>query len=462
MTTNKPSMNPALRDVWNRPSRFKVLYGGRASSKSWDAAANAIRMSRAVCVKFLCTRYFQNKIEESVYSLLKVQAERFGVYHEYEFQKSKIIHKVTGSEFLFYGLARNIDEIKSMEGVDVLWLEEAHALTQAMWDVLEPTIRKEGSEVWCVFNPRLDSDFAYRNFVVSPPKNSIVRKINFDENPFLSNTMLETIAEAKLKDPEEFEHIYLGVPRSDNERAVIKRSWLEAAVDAHIKLGIDPSGTRRIGFDVADDGTDKNAMAHAHGQLVTKVEQWKGLENELLKSCMRVYKAAEESGSEIIYDSIGVGASAGAKFDELNDAKRPVNKIAFRKFNAGGRVVDGDKEYMPKVLNKDQFSNIKAQAWWMVADRLRKTHEWVVNGNPCDESEIISISSGIDELEALKTELSTPLRDFDPSGKVKVESKKDLAKRDVRSPNMADAFIMAFAPQETASQPSILLRRRPR
>lgn len=445
--TDKPSMNPVLRGVWNKPSRFKVVYGGRASSKSWDAAANAIRIARATQVRFLATRMFQNRIEESVYNLLKAQAVRFGVAEEFDFQKSKIIHRTTGSEFLFYGLARNIDEIKSLEGVDICWLEEAHAVTAAMWEVIEPTIRKDGSEFWVIFNPRQANDFAYQRFVVNPPANSIVRKINYDENPFLSATMLATIEESRQRDPDEFQHIYLGVPRNDDDLAVIKRTWLESAVDAHIKLGVTPEGVNRIGYDIADDGGDKNASIRTRGVVTVSANQWQGLEDKLLASCTRVYAEAVEHNAEIHYDSIGVGAAAGSKFDELNSAGS--RRIQFHKFNAGGKVINPDREFTPGTLNRDHFSNIKAQAWWGVADRLRKTHDAVVNGGKFDPAEIISISSKCDHLEQLITELSTPHRDFDPSGRVKVESKKDLAKRDVKSPNLADAFIMAYAPRET-------------
>lgn len=453
-------MNPALRHVWSKPSRYKIVYGGRASSKSWDAAANAIRIARATQVRVLCTRMFQNKIEESVYNLLKSQADRFGVAHEFEFQKAKIKHLKTGSEFLFYGLARNIDEIKSLEGVDICWLEEAHAVTRDMWEIIEPTIRKEGSEFWVVFNPRLANDFCYQHFVAEPPPGAIVRKINYPENPFLSETMLATIESYRQRNPDDFEHVYLGVPRNDDDAAVIKRSWLESAVDAHIKLGIEVSGSRRIGFDVADDGGDKNAMAISYGVLCEDVEEWKGLEDELLKSCTRVWHAAVEHGASIDYDSIGVGASSGAKFGELNETRPRHSRIEYHKFNAGGKVVDPDDEYMPGVKNRDHFANIKAQAWWNVADRLRMTHEAVTNGEKVDPDSIISISSDCSHLEQLLTELSTPHRDFDPSGKVKVESKKDLAKRDVKSPNCADAFIMAFAPRERGVQVAAFMRKR--
>lgn len=440
------SMNPVLRSFWATPSRYKILYGGRASSKSWDAAANTVRIARFTKVRILCTRMFQNKLEESVYNLIKSQAERFGVAHEFEFQKSKIIHNVTGSEFLFYGLARNTDEIKSLEGIDILWIEEAHSLTKDMWEILGPTIRKEGSEIYIIFNPRLVTDFVYQRFVADPPNSALVQKINYTENPFLSQTLLDDIEELKRTSPDDYRHIYLGEPLNDDDQAIIKRTWVQSAVNAHIKLGVDIAGSRRIGFDVADDGGDLNAMCVTHGQLLKHVEEWKGLEDELLKSATRVWTRARDDGASIDYDSIGVGASAGAKFKELNQEHKA--RVQYRSFNAGGKVLWPDREYLrgTRILNKDQFANLKAQSWWNVANRLRKTHMWVTEGVECDPAEIISIDPGVDKLEKLITELSTPHKDYDPSGRSKVESKKDLAKRDVASPNIADAFILAYAP----------------
>jgi phage terminase large subunit len=251
--------------------------------------------------------------------------------------------------------------------------------------------------------------------------------------------------------PDDYDHIYGGNPLSDDDAAIIKRTWVQSAVDAHRKLGIEVSGMRRIGFDVADDGGDLNAMCCAHGPLLYHVEEWKGLEDELLKSATRVWDRARADAASIDYDSIGVGASAGAKFKELNTEHKA--RVDYRSFNAGGKVLWPDREYLKgtRILNKDQFANLKAQSWWNVANRLRKTHMWVTEGIECDPDEIISIDPGIDKLEKLITELSTPHKDYDPSGRSKVESKKDLAKRDVASPNIADAFIMAYCPVKVSA-----------
>lgn len=449
---SKPQLNPALRPFWMAPARNRVLYGGRSSSKSWDAAGFATFLADNYKLRFLCVRQFQNKIEESVYALLKVQIERFALDSRFDVQQRKIYNRATGTEFMFYGLWRDIRQIKSIESVDVLWIEEGESLTKEQWEILEPTIRKSGSQVWIIFNPRFATDFAYQRFVVNPPPDSIVRLINYDENPFLSDTMLKVIAAKKAEDIDDFNHIYMGVPLENDDAVVIKRSWIMAALDAHKKLGIKASGRKRTGFDIADDGADKCATISAYGPVVEHADMWKGKEDELLQSCTRVWRHAVDYGSHVNYDSIGVGASAGAKFGELNAKTDDGKRISYAKFNAGGAVWRPDAKYAgTQTANKDHFSNIKAQAWWLVADRFRNTYNAIHNGHKFNDDEIICIDSRIPHLAQLITELATPKRDFDQNGKVKVESKKDLAKKTREggaqpSPNLADAFIMAFAP----------------
>lgn len=447
VNVSEPSMNPALRDFWQTRSRGKVLYGGRMSSKSWDAAANLVRIVQTVNIRVLCTRMFQNKIEESVYSLIKSQVERFGLSHDFEFQKSKIKCISTGSEIFFYGLARNIDEIKSLENITIMWMEEAHALTKTMWDIIEPTIiRNEGAEIWVIFNPKFSTDFAYERFVTNPPSGYTVRQINYDENPFLGETALFGVNEAKEEDIDNYNHIYKGIPKGDDERVIIQRKWLEAAMDAHTVLGIEPTGQKRIGYDVADAGVDLCATVSAYGILATDLEEWKAGPDELVESSHRVANRAHKEGAQIYYDSIGVGAGTGSHIKQYNSLNK--KRVKYVGWNAGGGKINPDKEYKDGILNKDQFSNAKSQAWWVVADRLMETYNAVVKGARYDPNNIISISKDLPNIKRLFTELSTPWRDSDATGKAKVEGKKDLAKRDKASPNMADAFIMAYAPQE--------------
>jgi len=438
-------LNPNLSDFWTDPRPYKLLKGGRFSSKTQDAAGFAVYLAGNFSVRFLCLRQFQSRISHSVYTILVAKITEIGWRDEFDIGVSTIRHKSTGSEFLFYGIARNIEEIKGTEGIDICWIEEGEGLTEAQWQVIDPTIRKEGSQVWVLWNPRLQTDFVQAKLpTVLGEDDCVIRHINYDQNPFLPETARKKAERLKLVDPDAYDHIYKGQALSNDDAAIIKRTFLDSCIDAHIKLGIEPTGRRRVGFDIADDGGDLNSTVVTHGQLCMAVDKWKGQEDELLKSCSRAYRLAREHGAEIDYDSIGVGASAGAHFKAINETEKA--NVVYRKFNAGSRVVNPDKEYQPGVLNKDHFENIKAQAWFGVADRVRATHMAVTQGAEIDPSDVISISSKCKNLEALLIELSTPHKDYSPTGKSKVESKKDLAKRDVKSPNMADAFIMAYSP----------------
>lgn len=444
-------LNPNLKTFWRTRSRYKVLHGGRASGKSHDAAGIAVYLAANYTLRFMCARQFQNRISESVYTLLKDKIENSEYKNEFEILKNTIRHRITGSEFLFYGIARNLSEIKSAEGIDILWLEEAHYLTQEQWTTIEPTIRKDNSEIWLVFNPNELGDYVYQNFVVRPPKDALVKQFNWQMNPFLSKTMLAVIHEAYERDEELANHIYGGVPKTGGDKSVINLKFILASVDAHKKIpGWEFSGSKRIGFDVADDGEDMNATCSIHGNIIVGVDEWKGLEDELLKSSTRVWNAAMNFGATVTYDSIGVGAFVGSKFAELNEARSEF-RLDYDGFNAGGAVHDPDEVFMKlphtQITNRDHFSNIKAQAWTEVAEKFRKTYEVVELGEKHPIDELISISSDhIPEelLNRMCLELSSPRKDIDLSGRFKVESKKDMReKRKIKSPNMADAVIMA-------------------
>ena len=408
------------------------------SSKSWDTAGFAAWAGQEASIKVLCVRQFQNKISESVYTLIKEQIKRFE-FGGYDIQANKIKHSVTGSEFVFYGIARNIDEIKSFEGADVLWIEEAHNLTKSQWEILEPTIRKAGSQVWITFNPKYMNDFVYQRFVLNPPPNTIIRKINYDENPFLSDTALGVVNAAKNEDEDDYQHIYLGVPLTDDDDAVIKRSWIESCIDAHLLLDIDMSGACTVGYDVADSGADKNSTTRMDGSICVSSTEWKAGEDELRESALRAMNEAMQFGGFLGYDSIGVGAHTGSTLKDEGYTQ-------YGKFNAGGAVQNPEKLYAPKITNKEKFENLKAQAWQDVADRMRNTYNAINKGMVFEASDLISIASDIDGIEQLKGELATPRKRYSKRGLDMIETKDELKKRDIASPNRADSFIIAACP----------------
>lgn len=431
-------LNPNLKDFWRTRKPYKLLKGGRFSSKTQDAGGMAAFLARNYSVRFLCLRQFQNRITDSVYTVVKEKIEQAGWRDEFDIGVSTIRHKATGSEFLFYGIARNIEEIKGTEGVDICWIEEGDGLTDAQWAIIDPTIRKEGSETWIVWNPNLQTDFVQARLPELLGDDCIIRHINYDENPFLSDTARQKAGRLKLVDPEAYEHIYLGVPMSNDDAAVIKYAWVEAAIDAHKKLDVYMGGARAVGYDVADDGADKNACAVFDGAICADIDEWKAPEDELTQSARRAWSKVE--GGRLIYDCIGVGAQVGSTLKDQGVSS------GYYKFNAGGKVVNPTQEYAPGIRNADKFENLKAQAWQDVADRLRNTYNAVVKGEQFSASELISVSGDLHKLEQLKLELSTPRKRYSKRGLDMIETKDELSRRGVPSPNLADAFIMGACP----------------
>ncbi|WP_205954234.1 PBSX family phage terminase large subunit [Pantoea stewartii] len=438
--------NPHFRP-FAESAPYKVAYGGRGSGKSYFFAELAVEISRRIKTVILCTREFQGSISDSVHKLLCETIDRLHYSHEFDIQKNTIIHLATGASFVFSGIKNNVTKIKSIQGVGICWVEEAEAVTKDSWDVLIPSIRGDKhSEIWVSFNPKNILDDTYQRFIVNPPEGAVVLKANYNNNPFFNESPLPAqMAECKRRDYDLYLHIWEGEPVADSDMAIIKPSWIAAAVDAHNLLGFDVAGERRVGFDVADEGEDSNALTLRHGSVAVDVQEWD--RGDVIESSNRVNLYAEQQqADEIIYDSIGVGAGVKAQLGRIA-------KVNIQGFNAGGAVLHPESEYLAGKKNKDMFANIKAQAWWHVRDRFYKTWR-CIEARKADPNctleykpdELISLSSSIKKLEYLKAELSRPWVDYDGNGKVKVESKKDMKKRGIPSPNMADSLIMAFAP----------------
>lgn len=425
-----------------QPARYKVAYGGRGSGKSWAFAEMAIEVARRTKTTIPCVRELQLSIVDSVHKLLANTISRLGYDDEFDVMKSSIVHRGTGTNFIFFGIKNDPAKIKSLEGAGVCWVEEAENITKEMWDTLIPTIRTPGSEIWVSYNPKNILDDTHQRFVVHPPENAVVIKANYDDNPNFPEVLREEMEQCKARDYDLYRHIWEGEPVADSELAIIKPIWIEAAMDAHIKLGFDGVGQCITGFDVADEGEDANATIDRHGSVVFGMDEWRG--QDVIYSADKVYATALQTNiDKVIFDSIGVGAGVKAQF------ARKTGRIKTVGFNAGGKVYRPEAFYMSGKKNKDMFANIKAQAWWLVRDRFYKTWRAINKGDHYPVDELISIDSRIKDVAYLQAELSRPRVDYDNNGRVKVESKKDMKKRGIPSPNKADAFVMAFAPVQS-------------
>jgi phage terminase large subunit len=192
------------------PFRYKVAYGGRGSAKSWSFARALLIQGASERLRIGCFREVQKSIKDSVHRLLSDQIEAMGLGSFYEVLDTEIRGR-NGTAFLFAGLSsQTIESIKSYEGLDVAWCEEAQSISKRSWDTLIPTIRKPNSEIWISFNPELDTDETYVRFVVSPPPNSFVANINYTDNPWFPDVLEQERQHCFLTNKEDYAQIWEG------------------------------------------------------------------------------------------------------------------------------------------------------------------------------------------------------------------------------------------------------------
>jgi len=231
-------------------SRYRVLYGGRGGAKSWGIARALLIKGAKDPLRILCAREFMTSMKDSVHKLLCDQIDDLSLNGMYEITQNTIRGK-NGTEFNFVGLRNNIANVKSFEGVDICWVEEAQSVSGRSWDVLIPTIRKEESEIWISFNPELETDETYQRFVLNPPENSVVTKINWNDNPWFPDTLRLEKDSLKLRDMQAYNTVWEGICRQTVDGAVFARELQQADLENRItRVGYDPSKPVHAVFDL--------------------------------------------------------------------------------------------------------------------------------------------------------------------------------------------------------------------
>ena len=224
-----------------KKARYKICYGGRGGAKSWGIARALLIMAARKPLRILCAREFQASIKDSVHKLLCDQIEALGLLPFYEITQTSI-RGLNGSEFAFIGLKNNPTNIKSFEGVDICWVEEGQTVSRLSWNILIPTIRKAGSEIWVSFNPDLETDETYQRFVVKPPRDAIIIKINWSDNPWFPETLKLEKDALKERDPQAYNVVWEGMCRRTVDGAIFANEMQRAEADDRItKVPYDPT-----------------------------------------------------------------------------------------------------------------------------------------------------------------------------------------------------------------------------
>jgi phage terminase large subunit len=216
---------PEAFQFLTEPARYKVAYGGRGSAKSWSVARVLCLLAASKPVRILCARELQSSIRDSVHRLLADQIDALNLSARLEVQNAEI-RGVNGSLFIFEGLRHNTTKIKSMEGIDICWVEEAERVSEDSWKILVPTIRKPGSEIWVTFNPEQETDPTYTRFVKNPPPDAIVRKVNHDQNPWFPIELRKEMEYDYKVDPDSAAHIWGGECKKIGDAQVLKGKWV--------------------------------------------------------------------------------------------------------------------------------------------------------------------------------------------------------------------------------------------
>lgn len=471
-----------LYPIFTKPKRIKIIVGGRGSTKSTGIADYvAARMTNGEL--WCCARENQNSIEESVHRTILDEISRLGI-DGFEDTKTSIKHTSGGRAF-YRGLSRNITSLKStLSGVDGLWIEEGEDISDNTLRVLTASVRLNAKdterkiagedvkmpEIIITMNRGARTGAIAKKWLARAEKELqrcgyyeddllMVVQMNYTDMPqewFLASGL----EEERLDDLEKlslaaYNHKWLGHYLDSVENAIIKREWVEAAIDAHkidrLKEVFRPHGAKIASHDCSDDGNDPKSYVLRHGSILLKVKE--KATGEIDEGCDWATDLAIQDGADLfVWDGDGMGAGLKRQVSDAFKGTRTDYQM-FRGSLSGSGQDNAEKVYIPtddgdrrkNMKYKEVFANNRAQYYTLLADRLYNTYKCVEKGQYIDPDEMISIDSeGVDNLESFISELCRiPLREHS-GGLIQIMDKKQMKANKIESPNMADGAMMSL------------------
>jgi phage terminase large subunit len=444
-----------------KPSRYKGAYGGRGSGKSHFFAEMLVEaMVLNPDWRVVCIREIQKSLKFSAKKLIEDKIAAMGVGHLFDIQAAEIKRINSNGEgkgvCIFQGMQDHTAEsIKSLEGFMVAWVEEAQSISENSLKLLRPTIRSPGSELWFSWNPKRKSDPVEKLLRGKTRDNAVVVRANFMDNPFLPAELEKEAADDLRDDPDGYSHTWLGEYENMGSKIVIPRLWIDAAVGIAQKLGIEPTGKTYSALDVAgaEEGGDENAQATRKGIELFDLEKWNGYDTALTTQ-KAVKNNVRHGATEAYYDSAGVGEGVTGEWGSMGrQGQRPKGFDLFP-WNGGSSVLEPDRRSDPKnpysPFNKDQYQNLKAQAWFSLRRRFHNAYK-ASRGDPYEADMLISLNPELAHLEQLKDELAQPQQKMSGTGKTMVDKQPS----GTTSPNLADSVVIAFFPLPRGSSYNI-------
>ena len=226
---------PEIFEPLFKPNRYKVYYGGRGGGKSWGFALALLVMGGLEKKRVLCTREVQSSIRDSVHKLLCTCIDNNNLQNFYRITRDSITGK-NGTEFIFHGLKHDPLQIKSLEGVDICWVEEAQKISNESWDILIPTIRTKNSEIWLSFNPNLTTDPTYQRFIVNQRPNQLTVKVNYWDNRFFGDELRNELEYQRELDYDDYLHIWEGECKTASDAQIFKNKYVIEDFDSPLSV----------------------------------------------------------------------------------------------------------------------------------------------------------------------------------------------------------------------------------
>lgn len=286
-----------FKRLFDKDWREAAVYGGRFSLKSHTVARYLLIRARKEKTRIVCFREFQNSITESSYLLLKELIKKYEL-NDFEITQSSIINKITGSDFLFKGLHLNEQNVKSTEGIDIGWVEEAQTVSKESLEVLTPTVRKEGSQIVYTYNRLLEDDPIHQRLVVEGRPDTLIINVNYDiaiKYGYMPDVILKEIEDDKKFRPLLYRHKWLGEPYSLERK--IYSNWRiidEVPFEARLER-------RWLDFGYTNDPSAIGDIYYYNGGWILDEQLYqKGMSNKQLAD---FFKTLDKPQTTIVADS---------------------------------------------------------------------------------------------------------------------------------------------------------------
>lgn len=433
---------------WLRPFlyerfRWKIAEGGRGSGKSYNLTMALMALGAVGRpLRILCAREYRVSLDESSHALMRrLMLEYPALAAHYNTYRSKIVGR-NGTEIIFKGISDSTGtakSVRSMEAIDIAFLEEGQYISQASLDTLIPTIRKPGSEIWSAMNPRYADDPVYK-MAMSDRSDVLSVRVNWQQNKYWSAEQEAERLDFKRLYPERYDHVYEGALDDFGVglNQVLTRAMLTECMDnASNASDAFDDGLVEVGFDPADQGSDLNSVTVRQGPCIVYNETWSGKDSNLIKSTNKALAIAQAwNAYKLWYDATGIGSSVYAALEEIDP------DIEHEGIHFGSSPGGKDSLYTQGQTNGQAFSNRYAQMCIAVRERAQRTAELAAGDKDHDPMTCLYIDDEVPLVHDFCAELTQPIWAYQPgTRKVRIEK----TPKGTRSPNRFDSTVLAFA-----------------